>query len=318
MYERYWGLQESPFRVNPDPRYLFRTRGIEEALAGLTFGVQSRKGFILLTGEVGTGKTTLLNALLNWLRERQMRTAFVFNTKLTVRQLFDFLMAEFEIPCESCLKSQMLMRLNNWLLERYRAGETAVLVIDEAQNLSPEVLEEIRLLTNLETSTDKLLQIVLSGQPELEVKLRRPALRQLRQRITIRCKTNPLTLDETRGYIAERLRIAGANGEPIFSPEAIESVHHYSRGIPRIINLLCEYLLMNAFVEQQKPASAALVAEIAREFELNGDPSPAESESFPTEPSPEGVQALLSDLAQALERFREQGAPVADFGEGKP
>jgi general secretion pathway protein A len=216
MYQKFFGLRESPFNVNPDPRYLFLTKQIQEALAGLTYGIQNRKGFILLTGEVGTGKTTLLNRLLDWLHGQRVKTAFVFNSQLNVSQLFDFMMADFEIPVESRHKSQVLLKLNHWLLERYRAGETAVLIVDEAQNLSLQVLEEIRLLTNLETSTEKLLQIVLTGQPELEEKLKLPQLRQLRQRITLRCRTSPLTLEETFGYIAERLRIAGANGEPIF------------------------------------------------------------------------------------------------------
>ena len=217
MYQRFFGLRESPFNVNPDPRYLFMTRQTQEALAGLTYGIQNRKGFILLTGEVGTGKTTLLNRLLDWLRGQRVATAYIFNSRLEVNHLFDFMMADFEIPYESREKSQILLRLNQWLLERYRAGETAVLIVDEAQNLAPEVLEEIRLLTNLETSTEKLLQIVLTGQPELEEKLKLPQLRQLRQRITLRCRTSPLTLDETYGYIAERLRIAGAQMTNLFS-----------------------------------------------------------------------------------------------------
>src|SRR5205814_5987720 len=159
------------------------------------------------------------------------------------------------IQCENRSKSQQLMKLNHWLLERYRAGETAVLIVDEAQNLTFPVLEEIRLLTNLETSTEKLLQIVLSGQPELEEKLKLPQLRQLRQRIMLRCKTGPLSREQTHDYIAERLRIAGASGELIFSPKAVETVHLYSLGIPRVINLLCEHSLINAYVEQERPIS---------------------------------------------------------------
>ena len=155
MYQKFFGLRESPFNVNPDPRYLFLTKQIQEALAGLTYGIQNRKGFILLTGEVGTGKTTLLNRLLDWLHGQRVKTAFVFNSQVNVSQLFDFMMADFEIPVESRHKSQVLLKLNHWLLERYRAGETAVLIVDEAQNLSLQVLEEIRLLTNLETSTEK-------------------------------------------------------------------------------------------------------------------------------------------------------------------
>ena len=177
MYKEFFGLRANPFNVNPDPRYLFLTRHTEEALACLTYGIQSRKGFVLLTGEVGTGKTTLINKLLEWLRLQQVATAFVFNSRMNVPQFLDYMMADFGIPCDSKSKSQILQRLYNWLLDRYRAGETAVLIVDEAQNLSDEVLEEIRMLTNLETFTEKLLQIVLVGQPELEQKLKQPQLR---------------------------------------------------------------------------------------------------------------------------------------------
>ena len=218
MYKKFFGLKENPFNVNPDPRYLYLTPNTQEALACLTYGIETRKGFILLTGEVGTGKTTLINKLLEWLHKERVFTAFVFNPRLSVSQFLDFMMADFGIPCESNQKGQMLLKLNQWLLDRYQAGERAVLVVDEAQNLSPQMLEEIRLLTNLETSTEKLLQIVLAGQPELEQKLNQPQLRQLRQRITLRAKTRQLTIEETQGYIQERMRIAGAENPDIFSP----------------------------------------------------------------------------------------------------
>src|SRR3982074_562293 len=265
MYKSFFGLKENPFNVNPDPRYLYLTKQIEEALTGLMYGIQTRKGFITLTGEVGTGKTTLVNRLLDWLRQRRTRTAFLFNSRMNTSHLFDFILAEFEIACESRTKSQQLMKLNQWLLERYRAGETAVLIVDEAQNLSYPVLEEIRMLTNLETSTEKLLQIVLSGQPELEEKLKLPELRQLRQRIMLRCKTAPLSKEQTHDYIAQRLKIAGAGPDPIFSPKAIETVHLYSLGIPRVVNLLCEHSLVNAYAEQQKPISPKIVEDVAHE-----------------------------------------------------
>src|SRR5260370_460784 len=213
MYKKFFGLRENPFNVNPDPRYLFLTPGTQEALANLAYGIRGRKGIILMTGEVGTGKTTLLNMLLDWLHHNRATTAFIFNTRLSTTELFECLMADFGIPCESRRKSEVLIRLNRWLLAQYRAGQTSVLIVDEAQNLSPQVLAEIRFLTNLETSTEKLLQVVLSGQPELEEKLRLPQLRQLRQRITVRCRTRALSLEETRGYIVERLRIAAANSE---------------------------------------------------------------------------------------------------------
>jgi type II secretory pathway predicted ATPase ExeA len=305
MYRRFFGLRENPFNVNPDPRYIYLTRQIQEALAGLTYGIQNRKGFILLTGEVGTGKTTLLNRLLDWLHGQRVATAFIFNSRLDVNQLFDFMMAEFEIPCESREKSQVLMRLNHWLLERFRAGETAVLLVDEAQNLSSDLLEEIRLLTNLETTTEKLLQIVLAGQPELEEKLKTPHLRQLRQRITLRCHTSVLSLEETFGYIAERLRIAGANSEPIFSKEAIQTVHMYSRGIPRVVNLLCEHSLINAYVDSLRPVPAHLVEEVAQEFQLD-EIEPTSSIGFLSRGEESATtQALLQNLDELLGRLRQ-------------
>jgi len=268
MYKDFYGLRANPFNVNPDPRYLFLTRHTEEALACLTYGVQARKGFVLLTGEVGTGKTTLINKLLEWLRLQQVATAFVFNPRLNTLQFLDYMMADFGIPCDSKLKSQVLLRLYNWLLDRYRAGETAVLIIDEAQNLSDEVLEEVRMLTNLETFTEKLLQIILVGQPELEQKLRQPNMRQLRQRLTLRAKTHPLTLDETKAYVQQRLRIAGSNGQQIFEPEALRAIHRCASGIPRVINLLCEHSLVSGFVDQQKVIGLGTVEAVALDFDL--------------------------------------------------
>ena len=308
MYKEFYGLRANPFNVNPDPRYLFLTRHTEEALACLTYGIQSRKGFVLLTGEVGTGKTTLINKLLEWLRLQQVATAFVFNSRLNVPQFLDYMMADFGIPGESRAKSQILLRLYNWLLDRYRAGETAVLIVDEAQNLSEEVLEEIRMLTNLETFTEKLLQIVLVGQPELEEKLKQPQLRQLRQRLTLRARTHPFTLEETRAYVQQRLRIAGGNGQPIFDPDALEAIHHYSTGIPRVINLLCEHCLVSGFVDQQKTVGPAVVEAVARDFDLDDTtpagqvvvaPAPALTPKFDV------VEALRS-LATLADRLRQQ------------
>jgi putative secretion ATPase (PEP-CTERM system associated) len=308
MYKEFYGLRANPFNVNPDPRYLFLTRHTEEALACLTYGIQSRKGFVLLTGEVGTGKTTLINKLLEWLRLQQVATAFVFNSRLNTTQFLDYMMADFGIPCESKAKSQILLRLYNWLLDRYRAGETAVLIVDEAQNLTEEVLEEIRMLTNLETFTEKLLQIVLVGQPELEQKLKQPQLRQLRQRLTLRAKTHPLTMEETKAYVQQRLRIAGSNGQQIFEPEAVVAIHRYANGIPRVINLLCEHCLVSGFVDQRRVIEPAVVDGVARDFDLAEStaagsmtpaPPPADQDKFDL------VEALRS-LASIADRMREE------------
>jgi len=313
MYKEFFGLRANPFNVNPDPRYLYLTRHTEEALACLTYGIQSRKGFVLLTGEVGTGKTTLINKLLEWLRLQQVATAFIFNSRLDVPQFLDFMMADFAIPCDSKSKSQVLQRLYNWLLDRYRAGETAVLIVDEAQNLSDEVLEEIRMLTNLETFTEKLLQIVLVGQPELEQRLKQPQLRQLRQRLTLRAKTHPFNLEETKSYITQRLRIAGSNGDQVFEPEAVAALYRYSIGVPRVINLLCEHCLVSSFVDQKKTVSAEIVDAVAKDFDLSDGISggamtpivpPVSSERFDL------VEALrtLATLADKI-RQSEQDLP---------
>jgi len=307
MYKEFFGLRANPFNVNPDPRYLFLTRHTEEALACLTYGIQSRKGFVLLTGEVGTGKTTLINKLLEWLRLQQVATAFIFNSRLNAPQFLDYMMTDFGIPCDSKAKSQILLRLYNWLLDRYRAGETAVLIVDEAQNLSDEVLEEIRMLTNLETFTEKLLQIVLVGQPELEQRLKQPQLRQLRQRLTLRARTHSLTLEETQAYVGQRLRIAGANGQNIFDSESLLAIHRYANGIPRVVNLLCEHCLVSAFVDQQKQVTSSVVEGVARDFDLEDNTTSQLAAVPPPATATERFDLLdaLKTLANLAERLRQ-------------
>ena len=292
--------------MNPDPRYLFLTKQIEETLSSLMYGIQTRKGIVTLAGEVGTGKTTLVNRLLDWLHQNAAKTAFLFNSRMNSSQFFDFVLAEFGIRCESSSKSQQLIKLNQWLVERFRAGETCVLIIDEAQNLTFAVLEEIRMLTNLETYTEKLLQIVLSGQPEFEEKLNLPQLRQLRQRIMIRCKTGPLTKEETHSYVLERLKIAGAaaNGPPIFSPAARDAIHLYSLGVPRVVNLLCEHALINAYVEQQRPIQPKIVEDVAREFRLDVVEPTATPEGLRTSAELYNSEAFIQNLGEVLSRFR--------------
>lgn len=321
MYKDFFGLRANPFNVNPDPRYLFLTRHTEEALACLTYGVQSRRGFVLLTGEVGTGKTTLVNKLLEWLRSQQVATAFIFNLCLDARQVLDYMMADFGIPCESRSKSQILQQLYHWLLDRYRAGETAVLIVDEAQNLTEEVLEEIRMLTNLETFTEKLLQIVLVGQPELEAKLKQPQLRQLRQRLTLRAKTYPLTAEETNAYVQQRLRIAGSDGRAIFDPEALTVVHRYANGIPRVVNLLCEHCLVNAFADQNPKVTADTVHAVAAHCDLNDSAASAVSPA----PSPPASDSEKFDLADALrtlatlaDKLRHEEQDLSQEGSHEP
>jgi general secretion pathway protein A len=268
MYRKFFNLQTSPFGTSPDPRFLYMMPHTREALAGLEYGISERKGFTVLTGEVGTGKTTLLRSALGSLGQRRVSTSFVFNPLLDPLDFLEFVLTDFGLTPNSRTKSGMLLQLNRWLIERYRMQETCVVVVDEAQNLSWELLEEIRLLTNLESSSEKLLQIVLSGQPELEEKLRHPSVRQLRQRIFLWCRTQSLTAEQTGEYIAERLRIAGTTNT-IFSPEAVELIYTYSRGIPRTINLICEHSLILGYVEQIQVIPASLIAHVAADLELD-------------------------------------------------
>jgi general secretion pathway protein A len=265
----FFGLRENPFKINPDPRFLFVTDQARATSDELAYAVRTRKGLILLTGEVGTGKTMLIRRLLDWLAEQKMPTALIFNSHIEPKHLLDFILNDFGVPCASNLKSEKLIALNRWLLERYRAGQIPVLIVDEAQGLEPAALEEIRLLLNFETPREKLLQIVLAGQPELEIKLKRHDLRQLRQRITIRCRTAPLSLEQTHGYIRERLRVAGADGHLIFEPDAVGCVYAYSRGIPRVINVLCEHSLVNACADGSTTVSPSAVEQAAHDCQLD-------------------------------------------------
>jgi type II secretory pathway predicted ATPase ExeA len=232
---------------------------------------------------------------------------------MNVPQFLDYMMADFGLPSETLSKSQILMKLYNWLLERYRAGETAVLIVDEAQNLPDEVLEEIRMMTNLETFTEKLLQIVLVGQTELEQRLKHPNLRQLKQRLTLRAKTHPLTAEESRAYIHQRLRIAGSNGQQVFDPEALTTIHRYSGGIPRVVNLLCEHCLVSAFVDQQKTVSAAVVDAVARDFDLEGNHNVGPASQVV--PDKFDLMDALKTISSLTERLKESHREAIEASE---
>lgn len=268
MYLDFFKLDRFPFNNNPDPAFLCMLPQSREALACLKYGVVAKKGFMVLLGEVGTGKTTLLRTVMNSMRSAQVHTSFIFNPQMDVLDFLETMLADFGVPVAARTKSSMLMQLNRWLVERFAAGDTCALIVDEAQSLSVELLEEIRLLTNLETDSEKLLQIVLSGQPELEATLRNPAMRQLRQRIALWCRTKPLTESETEEYIQQRLALAGSK-KPVFDAEAVSAIHRYSSGTPRLINLICEHALILSYVERLNPVPAAVVYAVAVDLELN-------------------------------------------------
>lgn len=272
MYKKFYGLTRNPFEISPDPYFFYPTPRHNEALANLNYGVQRRKGVVVVTGEVGTGKTLLVRCLLDSLNRNQVAFAYVFNPRLSVPDFLRYVLTDLRLPMNGRTKSEMLAYLNSYLIARFRRGSTAVLVVDEAQLLSWELLEEIRLLTNLETSQQKLLQIVLVGQPEMDRRLDSPHLRQLKQRVGLRCTLEPLGIDELKGYISRRLELAGANshGSSIFSDEAIVTVHKYSRGIPRLINTLCENSLVSGYAKQVKQVTEDIVQEVASDFRLDG------------------------------------------------
>jgi general secretion pathway protein A len=266
---RYFGLRENPFNVSPDPRYLAFTRRSQEAFDAIVYGIQSRQGLIVLTGEVGTGKTTLTKYLLNWLAEREAPTAYICNPRLSSNDLLDFIFGDFGITLPAKMKGDKSAMLTGWLVAQNRAGKRPVLIVDEAQGLPLPVLEQIRLLLNLETANSKLLQVILAGQPELEQTLNRAELTGLRQRIMVRCRIGSLNSHETRAYILRRLRVAGAHGESVFTPEAMESVFEYSCGIPRVINNLCEHSMINAYADDVPRISPEIVREVAKDFDLD-------------------------------------------------
>lgn len=315
MYKRFFGLKKNPFNVNPDPAYLYLTPQISQALDQLTYGIENRKGLMLLTGDAGTGKTTLINHLLSWLSHQRARTAFIFNSHVDSRQLFDFIFADFEIPLTPEAKSNPLLVFHEWLLARFRAHDLVVLIVDEAQGLPVHVLEEIRLLLNMETPDEKLLQIVLVGQPELETKLRRPDLRQLRQRIALRCNTSPLSLQETNAYIESRLHTAGSRNHSLFLPEAVEAIYNYSRGIPRVINLLSENALISAYVEQLTSIPAEIVAGAAQELQFD-EYKPLAPRVRPIQ-LPVNVQELNSLLAR-IKADADQPWPQTSTNKSSP
>jgi len=266
MYERFYKLREKPFNMTPDPEFLFFTEKHREAFAHLVYGIRERRGFIEVTGEVGAGKTTICRALLNEF-DADTKIALILNPFLSDLELLRAINEELYIDASGATKKELLDTLNRYLIDQHAAGRNVVLLIDEAQNLPPETLEQIRIISNLETVKAKLIQIVLVGQPELRDKLARPELRQLNQRITVRYHISPLSRQETEDYIYHRLKVAGDPGEIIFTEKAVDCIHKYSGGIPRMINILCDHALLSGFVNEQYEIDLDLVRKARREIE---------------------------------------------------
>jgi general secretion pathway protein A len=315
MYQSFYGLAELPFELTANPKYLFLTGRHREALSNLQYGLLAAKSLTVLTGEAGTGKTTLIRSALDSDRCRNVRCVYLNNPVLTVADFCRTLASRFELGEEAATsKSVMLERLEPALKKRRATGDVTALVVDEAQSLSTELLEEIRLLANIETPTAKLLPLVLAGQPELAMRLELPELRQLKQRVTLRCELVPFDLNETAAYIASRLRVAG--GEPVktFSQEAVVTIHECSRGIPRSISVICDNALVNGMAMGRKLIDRALVTEVCRDLRLSPDtasalPTPAtpirlhEQPAALSEAEPEAAEDELSEPERKPRRF---------------
>lgn len=311
MYKRFYNLQRNPFEITPDPSFLFTTKRHNEALATLYYGVRRHKGFVVLTGEVGTGKTLLIRSLLQILKLSNVHYAYVFNSRLGPMEFLQYVAGDFRLPIAGKSKSELLLELSSFVISRFKKGLTTVLVVDEAHHLAEEVLEEVRLLTNLETAEEKLLQILLVGQPELDEKLDLVNLRQLKQRIALRSQLHPLELEETEGYIRRRMQVAGnTNPDALFPFETVLEIHRQSRGIPRLINTLCENALIYGYARQASVLTPQMIAEIASDFRLNIVRSaPAQEHTASGESSQDVAQAAktLLDLYASLRQAQSSG-----------
>jgi general secretion pathway protein A len=312
MYKRFFNLQRNPFEITPDPAFLFPTQRHNEALAALYYGVERRKGFVVMTGEVGTGKTLIVRCLLELLNRQHVTYAYVFNSLLSPEEFLRYIAGDLGIAVKGKTKGELLLDLSTYLVTRYQRKLATVLVVDEAHHLGADVLEEVRLLTNLETADQKLLQILLVGQPELDLKLDSPGLRQLKQRIAWRSHLDPLSREETAGYIHRRLRIAGANSHApsVFPNETVSAIYRHSRGIPRLINTVCENALINAFAKQAHTVTPAMVEEAAHDLRLGVVNTVVDQQqSSNDEEFRQAVKTLLH-VADALYTVRSQGKKI--------
>jgi general secretion pathway protein A len=291
----FFGLKENPFKVSPDLRFLFATPAHEKAFFGLLYRVQARQGLMVLTGEPGVGKTTLLCRLLGMLGSYRISTSCVFHPRLDAVDLFRFILEDFGVPCESHSKGNVLRALHSWLLQRYKAGDTPVVIIDDAQALPVDTLDELRLLLNVESATGKFLQIILAGQPELEETFLQPKLYPLRQCVMYRCHLPQLTLEQTSAYIQTRLSIADLVDYELFPGETVEEIYLHSKGIPRTVNLLCEQAIMNACSEQKESISPEDILRVARDFSFVArSPSLGQGNKPSAEKKPVHTSAFVS------------------------
>jgi general secretion pathway protein A len=307
MYKSFYNLQRNPFEITPDPSFLFPTTRHNEALASLYYGVTAHRGFVVLTGEVGTGKTLILRSLLGLLQRRDVAFALIFNPTLSPLEFMRYIALDFGLQVAGKAKDELIHVLNGFLLQRHQKGLTTILVVDEAHHLSPELLEEIRLLTNLETSQQKLLQIVLAGQPELDQKLDSHELRQLKQRIALRCHLDPLSLNETRDYMNRRLRIAGAAGaNHIFTGPATEVVFLHSQGIPRLINTICENALLAGYAQHAAAITSEIIDGVARDLRLGVVAAEQKSNGIRLTKEKEQEQNELLQAVKTLLEVRER------------
>jgi general secretion pathway protein A len=285
MYEQFFDLRERPFDLTPSPRFLVLTDSHREALSNLEYGIASRKGITLLLGEAGAGKTTLIRTAIER-QSAQVHCVHLSNPTLTRDEFFEMLAAKFDLTGQAATsKASLLVELEGVLIERRRRGESTVLIVDEAQSLSPELLEEIRLLANIETNDEKLMSLILAGQPELALRLNTPALRQLKQRIALRCELKPLALAETAAYLVGRIRAAGGRGAQVFTREAVALIHERSLGLPRTINVIADNALVSGFALGTRPVGRQVVREVCRDFDLDAGSVPAAGPQGPAAPS---------------------------------
>lgn len=317
MYRSFYGLKDEPFRLTPDSRFFHFSEPHQNALRVLLESIFYRKGLVMITGPIGTGKTTLVHTALQIFTDKKMpvRSALLFNPTLNREEFLEMMLDEFEVKCSATSKPKRLMALNQMLLDTQRHGGTSVLFIDEAHLLSPELLEEIRLLGNADTHQEKLLQIVVSGQPELLEIMDRPELSALQQRIAARAHLRPLSLPETRDYVAERLQTAGLQGTNPFPSNTLEAIHHFSGGVPRLINLICEGCLSLGFRTQRKAIQLDVVEETAISLGLIKQKQIVEKKVFPAMPLPsatfEAPKSMVDVLIEAMKNNRTTARGVS-------